>query len=308
MGNQRVRRARWACLGMLLWMPAVASALEVVATIPPWHSLTAAVMAGVGTPALLIRGSGSPHTYTLRPSDARLLERADLVVWGGEGLETLLTRPLASLARKGDKLALLGVDGLTRLPVRAGGAWEEEGDDHGHGHDHAATDPHLWLDPVNARLMALAIAERLARLDPGNAARYRANAAGLSDRLEALDRELASEMAALRERPYIVFHDAYHYFEHRYGLHAVGAVVVHPDRPPGARRVGEIVRRMRESKAVCLFSEPQFPSRLIATVTEHQPVRVGRLDPLGAGLPEGPEHYFQTLRNLARSFRECLAP
>ncbi|MBF0180520.1 MAG: zinc ABC transporter substrate-binding protein [Magnetococcales bacterium] len=298
---------RWICLGVLLWMPAAAMALEVVATIPPWHSLTAGVMAGVGSPVLLIRGGGSPHTYTLRPSDARLLERADLVVWGGEGLETFLTRPLASLAKKADKLALLEVEGLTRLPVRAGGAWEEE-DDHDHGHDHAATDPHLWLDPVNVRLMAIAIAKHLSRLDPGSATRYQANAAGLSDRLEALDRELADALAPLRERPYIVFHDAYHYFEHRYGLNAVGAVVVHPDRPPGARRVGEIVRRMRESGAVCLFGEPQFPSRLIATVTENHPVRVGRLDPLGTGVPEGPEHYFQMMRNLARSFRECLAP
>ncbi|MBF0127246.1 MAG: zinc ABC transporter substrate-binding protein [Magnetococcales bacterium] len=300
-------------LGTLLPFPA--PALEVVASIKPFHALTAAIMGETGTPSLLIRGNGSPHTYALRPSDARLLEGADLIVWGGPALEGFLSRPLDNLPKKALLLPLLATEGLNRLSARQGGAWSGEAghDDHADHADHAEkhhqhgpVDPHIWLDPDNAVMLGSSIAASLGRLDPARVATYRRNAETLAGRLKELDRELATLLAPVRERPFIVFHDAYHYFEQHYGLKAAGSLLVDAERPPGARRIQAISKRIQESGAQCLFTEPQFPQRLAATVTENRPLRLGVLDPLGAGLTDGPELYFQLMRNLARALLSCL--
>ncbi|MBF0126215.1 MAG: zinc ABC transporter substrate-binding protein [Magnetococcales bacterium] len=297
----------WVCA--LLVAPSQALALEVVVSIKPLHALAAAVMGEQGRPGVLIQGSGSPHTYTLRPSEARALERADLILWGGEELETFLVRPLEHLPKKAMVVPLLRTEGLIRLPTRAGGAWEEEDHEtHDHQEEHGVMDPHVWLDPRNAKIMAVAIARSLSRVDPAHGEDYRKNASDLGQRLDGLDQELAQALAPVRERHYIVFHDAYQYLEHRYGLGTVGSIMVHPDRTPGVKRIREIGQRLRDTHAVCLFTEPQFSRRLAATVAESHPVRIGTLDPLGAALPEGPEFYFQLLRELARSLLACLSP
>ncbi|MBF0272933.1 MAG: zinc ABC transporter substrate-binding protein [Magnetococcales bacterium] len=307
------------CLAALLWgIPVPVGAVEVVVSIKPLHALVAAVMEGEGAPRLLIQGHVSEHTYALRPSDARLLSKAELIFWGGVGLEGFLVRPLENLAPKAVKVALLEASGVSRLPVRAGGAWEEEGHDHGHDHDHdhggksehgeahGPTDPHAWLDPRNAMAMGKAIAGALAAVDPAHGARYQANATGLTQRLEALDRQLERDLAPVRQRPYIVFHDAYQYFEHRYALGTVGSIMVHPERPPGARRVQEIAKRIAETRAVCLFTEPQYSPRLAETVAASHPVRIGVLDPLGAAMKEGPELYFELMQGLSGALIQCL--
>ncbi|MBF0212793.1 MAG: zinc ABC transporter substrate-binding protein, partial [Magnetococcales bacterium] len=245
------------------------------------------------------------------------------IFWGGAGLEGFLVRPLESLAARAVKVALLEVPGMTPLPLRSGGAWEEEDHDHGHDPDHdsdhdqkagssagvakAPSDPHRWLDPRQAGAMGLAIAEALSGVDPARAAAYRTNAEALSRRLEGLDRELEAELAPVRKRPYIVFHDAYQYLEHRYGLNAVGSIMVNPEHPPGAKRVREITKRIADTGAVCLFTEPQYSPRLAETVMADHPVRLGVLDPLGGAIPEGPEHYFELMRGLSRSLAHCLS-
>ncbi|MEO5345977.1 MAG: zinc ABC transporter substrate-binding protein [Magnetococcus sp. YQC-9] len=318
--------------------PQVASAVEVIASIKPLHSLSAAVMGTTGQPKLLIQGHVSEHTYALRPSDARLLAHAEIIFWGGPELEGYLTRPLENLAPKANKMALLAIDGLHRLPLRQGGVWE--GDDHDHdaadhkerdydtaGHKghatrdhhpnagsgnvpspnaHAPLDPHAWLDPGNAMRMTLQIAETLAHVDPTRASAYRDNARQFNQRLEALDRQLAQELANVRQRPYIVFHDAYHYFEKHYGLNSVGSILLHPEQPPGAKRVSQIAARIQSTGAQCLFTEPQFPPRLAQAVASGQPIRIGTLDPIGAAIPEGPELYFELLRGLSQAVRGCL--
>lgn len=169
-------------------------------------------------------------------------------------------------------------------------------------------DPHAWLDPRNAAHMASAMAETLARRDPERAARYRDNAQRLAQKLATLDTRLAKELQAVRKRPYIVFHDAYQYFEKRYGLNSVGSILVNPEQPPGAKRVSEIAARLRTTGARCLFAEPQFPQRMVDAVSAGQPVRVGVLDPLGAAFPEGPELYFELMDALTRALRDCLLP
>lgn len=283
-------------------MTAVAvAAPKVVATLKPVHSLVAAVMDGTGKPDLLIGGALSEHSYALKPSDARKLRDADLIFQIGPDMETYLTGALAGAGAK--VVVLEKAPGVILLGARHGGLWGE--DDH-HGHDHGPSDPHIWLDPQNAVAMTNAIAERLSRLDPANAARYRSNAARRIGELKALDRELAAGLAPVRNRPYLVFHDAYHYFEARYGLQPAGAVTVSPDRPIGARRVAELRQTVASGKAACLFREPQFPPKLIETLESGTKASIGVLDPLGADLEPGPGLYPRLMRNLAQSLKSCL--
>lgn len=289
--------------------PAPAAAPRAIATIKPVHALVAGVMRGVGEPALLIDGGVSPHTYTLKPSDARALHRAELVFWIGSEYETFLTRSLRGLDAA-EIVTLSEIDGLALHATREGGAWEAGGD-HGGGERGAADshmDMHIWLDPRNARTMARAIARALEGVDPEHRATYRANADRLAQRLEALDGELRAALRDTRAAPFVVFHDAYRYFEARYGLNAVGSVAVSSGRPPGARRLVEIRDRIRALRSVCVFSEPQFEPRVLRAAVDGLPARSGVLDPLGAALAPGEDAYFALLRGLADSMRACLAP
>lgn len=301
---------------------AVAAAPAVVVSVKPVHSLVAGVMEGVGEPALLVRGGASPHAYALRPSDARLLAGADLVVWVGPQLEQFLERPLKTLGKDAAVLTLADAAGMNLLATRAGGAWEghhhgdEEHGDHEAGHEGEADahdaehgeaiDAHLWLDPENARAIVRAVAARLSRLDPDHRDAYAANAATLDARLVSLEEGLARELAPVSSVPFLVFHDAYHYFEHRFGLNGVGSVTVSPEAPPSARRVAEIRDRVRETGARCVFAEPQFTPALVNVVVEGTGARTGVLDPVGATLPEGPELYFSLLQGLGQSLTACL--
>ncbi len=295
---------------------------RVVVTLKPLHSLVAGVMAGVGEPELILRGAGSPHTHHLKPSEARLLERAQVIFWVGASLETFMEKPLAALGARAHIVTVQQSPGIAILPARRGGAWDNhEGHD---GSEHARAgrqaparhgiegqtlpDGHLWLDPANARVIAREAAAVLGQLDPENRARYAANADALVARIDALDADLRTTLAPVREIPFVVFHDAYQYFEARYALRAAGSITVSAERAPGARRVREIRERIGRLGARCVFSEPQFPSAILGTLLEGTDTRRGTLDPLGAGLPVGPEAYFTLMRALGSSLAECLLP
>ncbi|PRD42643.1 zinc ABC transporter substrate-binding protein [Phyllobacterium phragmitis] len=327
----------------------------VVASIKPIHSLVAAVMEGVGEPTLLVRGTGSAHAYSLRPSDAEAIEHAKVIFWAGPGMETFLQKPLETLATGAEIVTLEDAPGLTKLKFREGGAFEahkhddeaEEGHDHaheeghdGHGHaegeghahdsaeskhDHAAEagheeghehhdheahgeyDLHFWLDPENAEVLVKDIAETLSESDPANAERYKSNAEAYSAKLDTLTKNIAAELAPVKDKPFIVFHDAYQYFEKRFGVNTVGSITVSPENVPGAQRVSEIREKVKQLGATCVFAEPQFEPRLVKTVTEGTTAKSGVLDPLGASLKDGPDLYPQLIRNLAGSLKACLS-
>ena len=307
-----------------LVLPAGASAaeLKVVASFKPLHSLVAAIMQGAGQPSLLVKGAASPHSYALKPSDARSLESADVVFWLGEGMELFLVKPLAALPAHARVVELGDTPGLVLLKPRAGGVWEAHrhdvdetaaADDHGAAaggdHDadpHAAYDSHLWLDPENARRLVAPIVQTLSEADPDHAALYAANGAALDRRLRDLDRELASALAPAKDVPFIVFHDAYQYLEARYGLTGVGSITVSPEQPPGAKRLQEIRRKVEDQQARCVFREPNFAPTLVDNMISGTAARTGVLDPEGAGLTEGPDLYFALMRGLAQSLRLCL--
>ncbi|MDX6752008.1 zinc ABC transporter substrate-binding protein [Geminicoccaceae bacterium 1502E] len=358
--------SRAVLLGCWAMLAAPAGAAErpaapprVVASIQPVHGLATRLMEGAGEPVLLVRPGSSPHGYQLRPSEAAALERADLVFWIGEPLETFLIRPLASLPGKARVLALTRAPGMELLATREGGLWaphdhadhadagrhgdhahageHDDHDDHAHAgqhgdhddhahagqhgdhddhahaghhgdHDGENVDGHVWLAPHNARAMAAAMAAALIAADPARADLYGTNAAALDARLIALEEELRATLEPARERPFIVFHDAFGYLEHAFGLAAAGSITVSPDRPPGARRLMELRAAIEERNAVCVFAEPQTPSRLVQTVVEGTGAGTGELDPLGtATVAPGGDAYEELMRRNAAELVRCLS-
>ncbi len=307
--SPRARASAVAIALILLAFPA-AAAPTVVASIKPIHSLAAAVMGDMGAPVLLVDGAESPHTYNLAPSDAQTLENADLVVWAGPALSPFLDRAVGQIAPAEASLALMAAPGVDMLENRVAGPWAGTGHDAGEAGeegDARARDPHIWLDPDNAVAMGQAIADRLAALDPGRAERYAANQAALRQRIDARDAALAQQLAPVADRPYVVFHDAYQYFEAHYGLNAVGSLTLSPDRQPGAKRLQALRRHLAATAAVCVFREPQFPPDLVAPLIEGSDVRVAVLDPLGAELAPGPALYPALMQAMADNLTGCLA-
>jgi zinc transport system substrate-binding protein len=279
--------------------PARADAPRVLATIKPVHSLVAAVMQGVGTPALLVGGGSDAHSFSLKPSDAQKIAGAGVVFWIGPDLETFLVKPLATLAPHANAVALEHAPGIALLPARRGGLWEAET-----GTENV--NPHVWLSPVNAMAMTRAIAAALEQSDPSHRGQYAANAAKRIETLRALDLRIATALGPLHGKGYIVFHDAYPYFEARYGLTPLGAVTVAPDRPVGPRRIATLHAVLASGQAKCIFREPEFPPELIQTLTEGTPARTGVLDPVGAAIAPGPSLYDRMIESLATALKSCL--
>lgn len=322
--NFKTRFHQWVhrllTLGVLALTPGIAPAIpNVVASLAPVHSLAAGVMHGIGQPQLLVTGGASPHDYHLRPSDARVIAEADILFWIGPDLERFLIRPLNNAKGNVQAIALLDAPGVTVFPLRTGGVWEAhrhaqaEGEHAGHDHaDHQAGheadhDPHIWLDPLNAIAMTRRMVAVLSQVDPDHKTDYERNGAALIERLNQLHQQLTAWLAPIQNQPYVVFHDAYQYLERRYGLNAVGSVVLDPEQRPGAKRVAEIQKHIRERSVRCVFSEPQFQPALVNTVIAGSPARPGILDPLGAEIPSGTDAYFQLLEGLANALRACLS-
>lgn len=292
-----------------------ANDLNVIATIKPVHSIVSAVMAGVAEPKLLIDGAASPHTFSLKPSDAKALAAAHVVIRVSEGLEPFTIKMIRSLPKSVQVVTLEKTPGLTLLKMRTGGTFEDhdhgQGDKHKHGHKHghddkSAIDGHLHLDPANAVIIATHLADVLGKVHPAGTDRFKANAEAFGREMSALTAEIEARTKPLAGRAFIVFHDAYQYFERRFGLKATGSVTVSPDVAPSAKRLSALRGKIGRLKAVCVFSEPQFEPRLVTTITEKTAARRGVLDPLGVSIPAGTGHYAALLRKMAADLDECL--
>jgi zinc transport system substrate-binding protein len=279
------------------------AAPAVVADIAPVHAIAARVMEGAGVPALLLPPGVSPHSYALRPSQARTLARAEVVVWAGPDLTPWLADVLASLAPDAVSARLADAPGLELLPAREAGA-EDQHD--GHAHDGQPVDPHFWLDPRNGAVMAEAIAQALAGADPQNAALYRRNAAAFGADMARLEAELDAMLAPVRDRPFVIYHDSLQYFEHRFGLAHAGSIARHEGEPPGAAWVAGIRDLIRTDGIACVFYEPQMPPKLLDTVIEGSGARAAGLDPIGVGIEPGPAFYSDLLREIAGALAGCL--
>ena len=288
--------------------------INVVTTIKPLHSLISNVMKGVGEPSLIIEGTSNPHNFVLKPSHAKLLEDADIIFWIGEDLEAFMEKPLSSLAKDAEKISFIELGTIEKLKFREDnifdhddhedhdGHKEDEHDDHDE-HNHGEFDAHLWLDPVNAKKMVIEISHELSELDPANKSTYMANADKTIEDLDRLIKEVNRSLS--KDISYVVFHDAYQYFEKRFGVTSAGALTLNPDVLPGAKQIIDIQNLIKEKNIKCIFSEPQYNPKIIETLANDTNILTGTMDPLGANLDSGATMYIKLIMNIANSIKNC---
>ena len=310
-------------ISFLTFFTSANAEVKVVASIKPIHSLASYLMDGIGKPDLIVDGYASPHGFAMKPSHAKMLQEADIIFWVGEDLENFLVKPLSSIAKKAEKIELMEIKGLEVLKFRERnifddhdhdehghddhGKKEDDHDDHGHddheGHAHGEFDPHIWLDPVNAKVILKEMAEHLIENDEKNSATYKKNLAKALKDIDKLIKDTKSELN--KSVASIVFHDAYQYFEERFNVNILGAFTVNTDVMPGAEQLAEIREIIEHDKVACVFSEPQFNPDIIKAVAKDMDIKTGVVDPLGATLNPGKDLYFDLIRNMSASFKNC---
>jgi len=325
-------------LSFLTYFSQANAEIKVVASIKPIHSLASYLMDGVGKPDLIVDGYASPHGFAMKPSHAKMLQEADLIFWVGEDIESFLVKPLGSIAKKAEKIELMEIRGINKLKFRERNIFEghddhghkeddhddhakkedghddhdhdkdehkEDGhDDHGHeGHAHGEFDPHIWLDPLNAKKISKEMAKHLIENDPANESIYKENLKKANKDLDKLVKQVKSELN--KDFKSIVFHDAYQYFEKRFKVNVLGAFTVNTDVLPGAEQLSEIREIIEHEKVTCVFSEPQFNPDIINAVAKDMNINTGVIDPLGATLNPGKDLYFNLIKNMSKSFQGC---
>ncbi|NVK19985.1 MAG: zinc ABC transporter substrate-binding protein [Methylocystaceae bacterium] len=303
------------------------AAPKVVTSIKPVDSLARAVMKGAGTPDLLIDSVQSPHRYSLKPSDAQKIQDADVIVWVSDEMEIFLADAIKSLNPKvlsitmEDEEVPHGEDDHDHEKHNEEHAHEdhdhekheheqEKHDDHddhddheGHHHD---KDVHYWLNPAHAIELVEKLEHELSEIDPANAKLYSKNAHALVEELHDLDHDLKHTLAAIKDKPFVVFHDAYGHFVERYELNMAGVVTLAPNKQPSVKRLNEIHHLLEEKKVKCIFSEPQFPSKTVERLIEGTPVKAGLLDPTGGTMDKGTDHYIKMMKAISNSLVTCL--
>jgi len=323
-------------LSLASFITPVNADVKVVASIKPLHSLASYLMDGVGKPDLIVEGYGSPHGFSMKPSHAKILQNADLIFWVGEDLEIFLEKPLSSIAKKAEKIELMEIKGLNVLKFRERNIFDkhdhDDHDDHGkkkddhddHEHDdhdkkeehanhddhdghedhaHGEYDPHIWLDPMNAKVILNKMVEHLIENDAKNASKYKSNLKNAFKDIDKLTADVKADLS--KSTASIVFHDAYQYFEERFDINILGAFTVNTDVMPGAEQLSEIREIIEHDKVSCIFSEPQFNPDIINAVAKDMDIKTGILDPLGATLNPGKNLYFDLIRNMSDSFKGC---
>ncbi|WP_150657816.1 zinc ABC transporter substrate-binding protein [Pseudomonas fluorescens] len=294
-----------AFVASFLLMGSAQAEVKVLTSIKPLQLIAAAVQDGVAIPEVLLPPGASPHNYALRPSDVRKVQSVDLVYWIGPSMEGFLPRVL-----NGRTLPSVAVQDLPGLKLRHfaedSHSHAEEADEHDHDHRPGSLDAHLWLSPVNARVIATKMAADLSAADPANAARYQSNLKAFGERLDAMDLRLKARLAGIAGKPYFVFHEAFDYFEDAYGLKHAGVFSVAAEVQPGAQHVAAMRTRLQEVGKTCVFSEPPLRPRLAETLVAGLPVKLAELDALGGYTPASAQGYEQVLEKLGNDLAGCL--
>ena len=336
MKNLKKSSIIFTILSFLTFFTSANADIKVVASIKPIHSLASYLMDGIAKPDLIVDGYASPHGFPLKPSHAKMLQNADIVFWVGEDVENFLEKPLDSIAKKAEKIELLEIKGLNKLKFRERNIFDdhEDHDDHGHkkkddhddhdhdshakkkdghddhddhdgheGHNHGEFDPHIWLDPINAKVILFEMSKHLIENDPSNETAYRANLSKAYKEIDKLTKDVTAELN--ESTASVVFHDAYQYFEKRFNVNILGAFTVNTDVMPGAEQLKEIREVIEHDKVACVFSEPQFNPDIIKAVAKDTNIKTGIVDPLGATLNPGKNLYFDLIKNMSKSFKGC---
>jgi zinc transport system substrate-binding protein len=294
-----------AFIASFLLIGSAQAEVKVLTSIKPLQLIAAAVQDGLAIPEVLLPPGASPHNYALRPSDVRKVQSVDLLYWIGPDMEGFLPRVL-----NGRTLPSVAVQDLPGMKLRRfaedSHSHAEEADDHDHDHRPGSLDAHLWLSPVNARVIATKMAADLSAADPDNATRYQSNLKAFDERLDALDARLKKRLADVQGKPYFVFHEAFDYFEDAYGLKHVGVFSVAAEVQPGAQHVAAMRARLQEVGKTCVFSEPPLRPRLAETLVAGLPVKLAELDALGGYTPATAQGYEQVLEKLGNDLAGCL--
>ncbi|MNK71081.1 High-affinity zinc uptake system protein ZnuA precursor [compost metagenome] len=294
-----------AFIASFLLIGSAQAEVKVLTSIKPLQLIAAAVQDGVAIPEVLLPPGASPHNYALRPSDVRKVQSVDLLYWIGPDMEGFLPRVL-----NGRTLPNVAVQDLPGMKLRRfaedSHSHAEEADEHDHDHRPGSLDAHLWLSPVNARVIATKMAADLSAADPDNAVRYQSNLKAFDERLDALDARLKKRLADVQGKPYFVFHEAFDYFEDAYGLKHVGVFSVAAEVQPGAQHVAAMRARLQEVGKTCVFSEPPLRPRLAETLVAGLPVKLAELDALGGYTPATAQGYEQVLEKLGNDLAGCL--
>ncbi len=311
-----------ALLGLCLPINAIATAPDVAVDIAPLHSLVSQVMEGVKKPGLIIPAEASPHEYTLRPTQARALSEADIVFWIGEELTPWLEKALSNVSDSSQKVKMLELETTTKYAFREGATFEghnhedhsdeheeEHHDEHHDGHadnNHEGADPHAWLDPENAKAWVSEIKSVLSKHDPENSGAYERNANKAIASLDELIKATQSKVNSLGKLKFIVFHDAYQYFEQRFGISAAGSITLGDAQAPSPARIIEIRDTVKKLGVNCAFTEPQYNEGIVHNVFEGTSISgIGVMDPIGANIQSGSQHYSKLIQAMVNSLGEC---
>ena len=303
----------------------------VISTIQPINSLVSAVIGNTGKSITIIPSEQSPHDFKLKPSDVKVLQNGNIIFYVSNHLESSITKVFKNLPKNIKVINLMEESGVNHLAIRDNDAWErhdhhghddhdkhgkkhddhDDHDKHGKKHDdhddhEKEDDVHVWLSPDNAIKIVQKVNKVLSLYFPENSKIYNDNTNKFIDKIRNLKMELVKELSPIKNKPYIVFHDAYQYFEKTFELNAVGSVALEGDIASSPKQISFIKNKIVKSKASCVFQEPQFDSKLVKIVVEGTDAKIGTLDPLGVNITGDKDFYLQLLSNMAKSLKECL--
>ena len=305
----------------------------VISTIQPINSLVSAVIGNTGKSITIIPSEQSPHDFKLKPSDVKVLQNGNIIFYVSNHLESSVTKVFKNLPKNIKLINLMEESGINHLAIRDNAAWERHdhhGDDHDdhdkhgkkhddhddhdkHGKKHddhddheKEDDVHIWLSPDNAIKIVQKVNKVLSLYFPENSQIYNDNTTKFIDKIRNLKMELIKELSPIKNKPYIVFHDAYQYFEKTFELNAVGSIALEGDIASSPKQISFIKDKIIKSKASCVFQEPQFDSKLVKIVLEGTNAKTGTLDPHGVNITGNKDFYLQLLKNMAKSLKECL--
>jgi len=306
----------------------------VISTIQPINSLVSAVIGNTGKSITIIPSEQSPHDFKLKPSDVKVLQNSNIIFYVSNHLESSITKVFKNLPKNIKLINLMEDAGVNHLAIRDNDAWErhdhhghddhddhdkhgkkhddhDDHDKHGKKHDdhddhEKEDDVHVWLSPDNAIKIVQKVNKVLSLYFPENSKIYNDNTTKFIDKIRNLKMELVKELSPIKNKPYIVFHDAYQYFEKTFELNAVGSVALEGDIASSPKQISIIKDKIVKSKASCVFQEPQFDSKLVKIVVEGTDAKIGTLDPLGVNISENKDFYLQLLTNMTKSLKECL--
>jgi zinc transport system substrate-binding protein len=302
-----ISKIKIATLSTLLFfsLPVGAQAeINVVTTIRPLHSIVSTIMQGVGTPKLLMRTTVSPHDFTLKPSNIRTLNQADIIFWIGPSLESRLAKSIRNAGTSVQVVELMKSPKIKTLEIRG----TDGAHDHNHGHNHDAADPHIWLNTQNAIAIASSVRSAMSKLDSTKAEIYSKNFNKFAARMTQIQANIRSKLKTVLKERFITYHDSVHYFEQEFGLDGHGAITPSSEHRPGAKRISDLRKMIEAKKITCIFSQPYYNQKILHSIAKGSQTKIASLDTIGHSIKPGSDLYENLVLKISNSIHDCLSP